>query len=216
MNRLLLVCAAMWVGCGAPSGVDGGTGGTGGGGGTGGAGGGGSSGGGAGGGGGSTFLTDGGSIATLAGSTAFMPVGSTANLYRVLPDGGADRSSVSLTIHDSASLGSSCSGMNTNTGRTNLVMMQFTNPDGGALTVGTYAIAEAALPPPGPGATLGRDYVSPTEGLVELGVGVSGSATITQLTSTRMSGSFQSNVRLFADGGIEPLSGTFDTVLCPL
>jgi len=119
-----------------------------------------------------------------------------------------------LAIHDYAPAASNCAGTIPNTATANLLNLQLFNADGGALSTGVYTITEPALPSAGLGASVQNNFFSPQAGVVTTSVGLSGTTTISELTATRIAGSFQAGV-FIADGGMGTLSGTFDSPLCP-
>lgn len=155
---------------------------------------------------GMTFLTDGGSSATLNGDTSFTPVGVVTG--RIGPE------VLSVVIHDYVPAGSSCTSTIPNGATANALRLRLYKSDGGVLSTGTYAVAGPGTPGAGPTASLTNDSLRPT-GLTTVSVGISGTATVALLTTTRIAGSFDSTVYYAADGGLGTLRGTFDTNVCP-
>jgi hypothetical protein len=153
-----------------------------------------------------TFLTDGGSSATLNGDTSFTPVGVVASL--IGPE------VLNVVIHDYVPAGSSCASTIPNGATANALRLQLYKSDGGVLSTGAYAITGPGIPGAGPTASLTNDSLRPM-GLTTVSVGISGTATVALLTTTRIAGSFDSTVYYAADGGIGTLRGTFDTNVCP-
>ena len=120
-------------------------------------------------------------------------------------------SALKIVIHDYAPAGSSCSGTIPNTATAQALTLELYS-DGGAPGVGDYSIvpqwtASGAI------ATLKHEALRPGQALMMVSFGSSGLVQLTQVTSSRVVGNFQSSVTL-SDGGTASLGGTFDTVVC--
>lgn len=150
-----------------------------------------------------TYLSDGGSYATLSGDTAFTPVGVVA--------GRVAAQSLNIAFHDFAPAGSACNGTIPNGSTAEYLRFNLYKADGGTLTTGVYSFNRSL--PSDAYASLIRQTSGPT-GVTQLAAGVSGEVTIDTLTSTRITGSFNAVVG-FADAGMGTLWGNFGSEVCP-
>ncbi len=146
-----------------------------------------------------------GPLLTLTGATAFTPAGAVA----AHPVPGV----LKIVIHDYLPAGSSCSGTIPNTATAQALTLELYNPDGGAPGTGDYPIVPQFGTSPRFSATLRNESLKPGQALRMESFGSSGVVKLTQVTSSRVVGNFQSAVTL-ADGGAGSLDGTFDTIVC--
>ncbi len=146
-----------------------------------------------------------GPLLTLTGTTSFTPAGSVA----AHPVPGA----LKVVMHDYLPAGSSCTGTIPNTATAQALTLELYNPDGGAPGTGDYPIVPQFGTSPGFSATLRNEALRPGQALIMMSFGNSGFVKLTQVTSSRVVGNFQSSVTL-SDGGTGSLDGTFDTIVC--
>jgi hypothetical protein len=152
-------------------------------------------------GGGSTGGTGGGG--QLSGALAF-PVANVQSQMSTLDDGGYDFSTFSVSMADNASF-DVCTPA-----KEKFVGVAISLGDGGTLVPGTYPIA-GVVGAPGYWGTVALYAVEVDGGVTIPAQSVSGSVTVTTLSSTRVTGTFTATMAQTA-GGQSMLSGSYD---CP-